>query len=58
MPAILLPQLPEPLTLRVPYPEGPQNPPTVADMAAGIKLYEAVLAARSQYCPIHRDRSR
>jgi hypothetical protein len=54
-PAIHLPQLPEPLKQIVAYPAAPANPPTIADVAAGIKLSQGVLSARRQYCHSHGD---
>ena len=56
MPAIPLPQLPEELKPMVCYPDtAPANPPTIADVAGGIKLHHDVYYARRQYCHSHGD---
>lgn len=49
--AILRPQLPEAMKLLVGYPPVPGNPPTTADVAAGIRLARDVMLIRRQYRP-------
>jgi hypothetical protein len=51
--AIPRPQLPEAVKNLVKYPAAPANPPTIEDMAAGIRLACEVLTVRSQYRPSH-----
>jgi hypothetical protein len=54
--AVPIPDFPQELTAWVKLPTAPRNPPSVADVAAGIKLKHDVLSARGQshHCQEHR----